>query len=376
MEDWDVDLFCAIRAAREAAATPLTRAMLDICNRDMELPFSASPKAMTRLLDIAILTGNQKATLNLSKKCHLRPLRRWAISWRIETCCEEAARTALWAGAAFQVLMVKYSYEEVPFPQALFLKSKLEDWQKIRHLLPQCHSLWRPRNLDNRLGEFFLDCPHEPDDCWQLSVGKIRSAEDAGLDLQFFSLSADGTFGGVRVTLLDLAIWYGQPDCAEACVDGGIELKGDGMTLAWHKHVLRAESLSLEIPFLALYVVPSEAKIAAAAAGRAWSKRFWNIYKLIVKMLVKMFKGRSFPMALAQEILTFSMPVSHIIDQLDLWAHVSDWMATICGRPARWVASSASVALGNGGSQISGRGGLDSSRQEPSFLPAIRHVFN
>ena len=83
--------------------------------------------------------------------------------------------------------------------------------------------------MDNRLGEFFLDCPHEPEDSWQLSVGKIRSAEDAGLDLQFFSLSADGTFGGVRVTLLDLAIWYGQPDCAEACVDGGIELKGDGM---------------------------------------------------------------------------------------------------------------------------------------------------
>ena len=28
------------------------------------------------------------------------------------------------------------------------------------------------------------------------------------------------------------------------------------------------------------------------------------------------------------------MPVPKIIDQLDLWEHVDDWMATICGRPA------------------------------------------
>ena len=39
-------------------------------------------------------------------------------------------------------------------------------------------------------------------------------------------------------------------------------------------------------------------------------------------------------MVLVQEILAFSMPVPKIIDQLDLWEHVGDWMATICGRPA------------------------------------------
>ena len=51
-------------------------------------------------------------------------------------------------------------------------------------------------------------------------------------------------------------------------------------------------------------------------------------------MMLKMFKRRSFPMVLVQEILAFSMPVPKIIDQLDLWEHVGDWMATICGRPA------------------------------------------
>ena len=138
MEDWDVDLFDvwgsagAISAAREAAATPLTRAMLDIFSCDMELPFSASPQAMARLLDIAILTGNQKAAVNLSKKCQLRPLRRWSMGWDSGECCWKAARTALLAGADFQDLMVKKTderwsrpfVENVPFSQTLFLRSK------------------------------------------------------------------------------------------------------------------------------------------------------------------------------------------------------------------------------------------------------------
>ena len=135
MEDWDVDLeshsldtTCAIEAAHEAAAMPLTCAMLDLCSRDMELPFGGSPKALARLLDIAILTGNQKAAVNLAKKCQLWPLRRWKMNWG---CGDwwEAARTALWAGADLQDLMVKDGpVEDVPFPQALFLNSKLEDW--------------------------------------------------------------------------------------------------------------------------------------------------------------------------------------------------------------------------------------------------------
>ena len=330
MEDWDVDLVCAIRAARKAAATPVTRAMLDICSRDVEVPWTRSPNAMARLLDISILTGNQKAAVNLAKKCQVRPLRRWALDSEERWENEErwaAARTALWAGANFQDLIVKgfHGYgEDVPFRQALFLKS-FEDWQEIRHLLPRGHGLWRPRELDNHFGEFFLERPHGPGDGWKLSLDKIRAAEDAGVDLQFFSVTAGGSF----LTLLDMAILCGQPDCAKACVDGGIELKGDGRTLALHKRVLRR--LQVRPP----NVVPSEAQIAAAAAGRACLKRFWKSESsqkgiVLYQMMVKMFKGRSFPMVLVQEILTFSMPVPKIIDQLDLWEHVGDRMTTIC----------------------------------------------
>ena len=172
MEDWDEALIAgyihhpvgAIPAAQEAASTPLTRAMLELCSRDMELPFSGSPKAMARLLDIAILTGNQEAAVNLAKKCQVRPLRRWEIDFYFEDCWK-AARTALLAGAFFQDLMVKGSWaldEDIPFAQALFLKSKLENWQEIRHLLPGRHDLWRPRSLDNRFGHFFLEYPHGP----------------------------------------------------------------------------------------------------------------------------------------------------------------------------------------------------------------------
>ena len=206
-------------------------------------PSGGLPKAMARLLDIAILTGNQKATVNLAKKCQVRPLRRWAIDSASEW---EAARTALWAGADFQDLMVKNSGEDIPFPQALFLRSKLEDWQEIRHLLPKCHDLWRPTNVDNWLGLFFEESPHGPGGGKKLSLDKIRAAANAGLDLQHLFVKLWWMLADA--TLLDMAIWCGQPDCAEACVDGGIELNGDDRTLAWHKRVLRGESRSLHVP--------------------------------------------------------------------------------------------------------------------------------
>ena len=352
MEDWDAELFDgdlvdvwgsagAIHAAQKAAATSLTRAMLDICSSDMELPFSGSPKTMARLLDIAILTGNQKAAVNLAKKSHLRPLRRWSMGWYSKDCWE-AARTALWVGANFQDLVVKDDSrfgEDIPFPQALFLNS-FEDWEGVRHLLPRCHDLWRPRRSDNEFGNFFFE-DHGPGAGEKLSQGKIRAAEDAGVDVGFFFVdvccldSHTCTF----VSLLDMAIWCGQPDCVEACVDRGIELKDNDMSLGWHLRVLRGESLrNLRIDIPSIDVEPSEAQIAAAAAGRAWLKRLWKSESsqkgiVLYQMMLKMFKGRSVPMILVQELLTYSMPVPKIIDQLDLREHVGDWVTTICGRP-------------------------------------------
>jgi len=347
MEDWDVHLLDAFLAAQHAAEKPLTHAMLHLCSRDIEVPFSGPPKAMARLLDIAILTSNQKATVNLSKKCQLWPLRRWVMDWDVQECWK-AAMTAMWAGADFQDLMVLGNFwgspgprpsvpsEDIPFPQALFLRSKLEDWQEIRHLLPACHDLWSPRSLLNELAWNFLDLSLRPYDT-KLSLDKICAAEDAGLELQFLSLDAGGNDDYARVNVLDMAILCGQPDCAEAVVDAGIELWGDDTALAWHKRVLRGESLHLDDPLL--NVVPSEAEIAAAAAGRSWLKRLWKSESsqkgiVLYQMMLKMFKGKSFPMLLVQEILTFSMPVPKIIDQLDLWEHVGGWVATICGRPA------------------------------------------
>ena len=357
MEDWDADLDYAIPAAQKAAATPLTRAMLDICSRAMELPFSGSPKAMARLLDIAILTGNQKAAMNLSKKCQLRPLRRWIMDFGFEMSL--AVMAALRAGADFQNLLMNERLdgagEDVPFPQSLFLGSKLEDWQEVRHLLPQCHRVWRPRKWNNHWGDFFVECPHGPDGGCEMPLDKIRAAEDAGVDLQTFVVPVwCRGYGGpglvcrfeawrendgppAFVSLLDMAIWCGQSDCAEACVDRGIELKGDDTTLAWHKNVLCGEILRLLFR-TRIYVAPSEAETAAAAAGRAWLKRSWKSESsqkgfVLYQMMLKMFKGRSFPMALAQEILTLATTVPKIIDQLDLWEHVGDWMAAICGRP-------------------------------------------
>ena len=93
--------------------------------------------------------------------------------------------------------------------------------------------------MDNDLG-FSFERPHGPDGGRKLSLDKIRAAEDAGLDLQFFSVAVCRENGATfatyaHVTLLDMAIWYGQPSCGEACVDGGIELKDGDRTLAWQK---------------------------------------------------------------------------------------------------------------------------------------------
>ena len=215
MKDWDVLLDYAIPAPRVAAATPPTRAMLDISSRDMELPFSGSPKAMARLLDIAILTGNQKAAVNLSKKCRLWPLRRWGMHYNYEDFNSQgwkAARTASWAGAQIQDLMVKDPFQceiDIPFPKALFLASKVKDWQEIRHLLPGCHDLWRPKYSDNEFGLFFLERGQKR----SLDVDKICAAEQARLDLRFVDISVrHGDYGSFAVTLLDMGhlVWPAQ----------------------------------------------------------------------------------------------------------------------------------------------------------------------
>ena len=178
---------------------------------------------------------------------------------------------------------------------------------------------------------------------WKLSQGKIRAAEDAGLDLQFVYINffCEDYRTDSHATLLDMAIWYGQPNCAEACVVAGIELKGDDFTLVWHKRVLRGERLSLRVPHLNLDldVVPSEAQTAAAAAGRAWLKRSWKSESskngiALYQVRLKMLKGKAFPMDLVQEILTLSMPCPNIINQLDLWAHVGEWMPSIYRGPS------------------------------------------
>ena len=98
------------------------------------------------------------------------------------------------------------------------------------------------------------------------------------------------------------------------------------------KQALRGEKLWEDM--FRIHCVPSDAPIAAAAAGRAWLERLWKSESsqkgiVLYQMMVKMLKGRSFPMVLVQEILMFIMQFPKIIDQLDLWANVGDWMAIL-----------------------------------------------
>ena len=188
MEDWDVDLFDfndegeptlgAIPAAREAAAIPLTRAMLDLCSCDVELPFKGVPKGNGKAAGHCHLDRQPESCRQLGQDvppatpaAMVNGVGQWGMLL-------EAARTALWAGADFEdsVVQDRASNEEIPFPQALFLNSKLEDWQEMHHLLSRRRDLWRPTNVDNDLG-FSFECPHGPDGGRKLSLDKIRAAE-------------------------------------------------------------------------------------------------------------------------------------------------------------------------------------------------------
>lgn len=85
--------------------------------------------------------------------------------------------------------------------------------------------------------------------------------------------------GCAPVTLLDVVIWRGQRDCAKACVDAGVKLEGDDMTLAWHKRVLRGEGVRVGYPLLDYIILndaPSEVQIAAAAADHECLNRSWK----------------------------------------------------------------------------------------------------
>ena len=247
MPDWDC---CytedAVHAAKKVARKLWFQDLLDMVCSEQKLGFAVSAKAMARLLDIAILTGNKEAARVLHGKCALLPLRRWYSAFftnrykEFQPSAIPILRAALAAGIDFSEVSVCFrddGCEWIPFSQALFLLST-SLWMELCGFLPP--SPWQPEHKNNLAGLFLLrrDAQERPDsddlNRFKLDTKKLQNAGKAEVDLRCIKLRCTGEGDSQSsLSLLDLAIVWGQPDCAEICASMDMELTDFGHQPCW-----------------------------------------------------------------------------------------------------------------------------------------------
>ena len=348
MKDWDANLRKAARAAKKAAQTPLVSGILEIFSKDEALPFTMSNEAAARLLDISILCGKTKAAANLAKSFSVRPLRRWRgnelrdfYDLPLLRDPEPVISAALWSGADFQDLHVLGM--AVPLLARMALDFDSEHWEQLGHFFestprwPSCYV---------ELGEEFLSMEMREDrrfHCW-ISMDKVRNALRSGWDLKYiWKLFIESEAGQSRkhaASLLELAIFCGNSDCADALATAGVQLRDycdygeDCLKLL--KRACRGESVELcNLLNRGLHVGSAfECKSAAVAAACAFLKKSFKHEGAekgvaIYQVLTKKFHPRGIPMALVHDILAFAMEPPKILDQLDLWDELSCWMSSL-----------------------------------------------
>ena len=218
MPGWNHFTEDAVEAAKKVARKPWFQDLLDMVISEQKLGFAVSAEAMARLLDIAMLTGNQEAATTLSSKCTLLPLRGWYSSlffrrnWgdieRLDVFETHILRAALAAGTNFNELVLRSSkrfnphddpwvdyhdpwaddfplviYRQIPFSQALFLLST-SLWMELGCFLRP--RPWQPEH-HNYLGEFFLYESGEqtgPFFGFKLDTDKLQKSCTAEVDLR------------------------------------------------------------------------------------------------------------------------------------------------------------------------------------------------
>ena len=337
MNDRDANLWDAAKAAEKAAKTPLVKGILEICSRTEELPFTMSDEVATRLLDVAILSGNCQAAANLAKTCRVRPLRRWrgdAFSFSHLPVLS----AGLLAGANFQDLRPKYFHEdgkdsvyaEVPLLLQVALAFHSEDWQQLGHFF-SLEPRWPTEDLE--LGPLFLDYDRSNDG--SISMQKVQNALRSGWNLEriWVGLLDGDVDQKAYLGLLELAILCGNPSCADALATAGVELRED--CLEWLQRACRGESVVLRLDaYDSEYLLvgsASECKSAASAAARASLRRSFKCEGVergvaVYQTFTKKFHPRGVDRALVHHILSLSMDIPEILDQLDLWDEVRDWL--------------------------------------------------
>ncbi|CAE7562275.1 POFUT2 [Symbiodinium sp. CCMP2456] len=233
MEDWDASLQDAKSASESSAAGPLVRALLEAFRSQASVEGIARAEAMAYLLDVAILLGDAELARCCAKHCTRLPLRRWRSDelvrifhdrpfLRAEIREKDVLIAALAAGLELEHLEIHaFWYGSVSLAEALVLSADAELWHRVEGLQLQLGP-WPTHEEDNiDMAGFLLE---RSGGQVGLSSERLHRAKRAGLPLSSFEAGVPFRCHGcgghdrhVRLSLLDLAILFGQNDCSRLC---------------------------------------------------------------------------------------------------------------------------------------------------------------
>ena len=359
MRDWDVRLDHACHAAHEAARKPFVLRVLAMVLSNAPMPFELSDEAMARLLDIEILMGNQEAARALANSYGVRPLRRWVANGRFLRSKwsfgnpSTVLLAALLAGAKFDGMFVDLNFyadfdllwfdylhgysraeevRDVPLREALFAAGfSLEGFEGLLQTTTMCTANNDPQNerpwephIQNNLGRFL--CTRG-----KLSLDRLHEAQRYGIDVSSWFVVIPGSFPREDCSLLELAIIQGCSDCAALCAETDWEIVNVGICEEALEPVRSMSALFQQSS-------PEECRCAAIAAARSACIASWTIESTkgvaIFQFLKQLAKGKSFPLWLVNQILSYAMELPGLVEQLDLSDDLHGWQNFLVFTPA------------------------------------------
>ena len=345
VEQWDASLEEAKNAAKSAATIPVVRALLEAFRSQAAVEGIATAEGMAYLLDVAILIGDAEVSRCCAKHCTRWPLRRWRGDelvgifegypfLRAEIQEKDVLIAAMAAGLELEHLNIVV-YEEITeereerimsLAEAVVLSADAELWCRVEGLELQLGP-W-PAHIEDgdlALAYFLLDGSGGQ---VRLSSERLHRAKKAGLALssfrEWFPLTCQRCSRSefFAFSLLDLAILFGQSDCARLCGPMEIEatkvaLKAslEAMPLVWEDEdpcdFCGCTSFGITDPWARSIASLPERRAAAAEAlrtalpvslRRAASSAGFGLFQAMRCRA----RGKSVPMALVKLVLTFA----------------------------------------------------------------------
>ena len=347
MEDSDASLQDAKSAAESSAAKPLVRALLEAFRSQAAVDGIATAAAVAYLLDVAILIGDAELARRCAKHCTRLPLRRWRghelvrIMEHILLPCllaeireKDVLIAALAAGLELEHLKVE---GRMSLAEAIVLSADAELWRRVEGLQLKL-GLWPAQyRKDNEMARFLLE--HSGGQV-RLSSERLHRAQRAGLALSSFQVwvpcdcqacGYDNIYQGF--SLLDLAILFGQSDCARLCgpmdvVARKVTLKAslEAMPLVWkdERECNECACTSFRIPDYWDESIASlpERRAAAAEALRAAlrasrRKTAGSAGFGLFQAMRSWARGKLVPVALVNLVLTFAAERPSLLQALE-----------------------------------------------------------